>query len=314
MSYIIEYDRQFIRSTQGITPVWLSGNSNVTEGYGRNERRVRNWSVFMNLLGVTKEELLDAAKTLTGGSYQEHWKKNGNWVDDAGLVKWVENGCRAAVPIEDIFRSNQMSSIFCYLAVYTGSHTWAGQEMKTYVRDTFEFDSWLVKTKDRIAELKKSGETGLPVIWFNDGERLKHVNQGSKQKDSKVLIKRKGSYLVRVESASTSWARDVKKALVMTYAEAVKVQQDHALFLRDAQIVSAKVLDNPRNLILKITAGKDKYVDCYVVKITAFKFYYSENAGSAKRYSTMAAAKRAAKRVMEICGAGSMVEVVKEEK
>ena len=64
MSYSIEYNRQFIKTENGYTPCWLVGDNNVTEGFGRNERRVRNWSVFMNLLDVSEDELVEKAKEL----------------------------------------------------------------------------------------------------------------------------------------------------------------------------------------------------------------------------------------------------------
>ena len=69
MSYSIEYNRQFIKTENGYTPCWLVGDNNVTEGFGRNERRVRNWSVFMNLLDVTEDELVEKAKELLAESF-----------------------------------------------------------------------------------------------------------------------------------------------------------------------------------------------------------------------------------------------------
>lgn len=309
MSYTIEYDRQFIRSTKGITPVWLAGDNNVTEGYGRTERRCRDWSVFMNVLGSTKEELLDTIKPLQGGAYQEHWRKGRKWVDDAGLVKWVENGCRLAVPIEEILRANQISSILCYLNIRTA--TGYSRELETYVTSTLSFDSWLVKAKARIESARKAGQEAYPIIWFNNGERLKHSNQGVKEKDAKVLLKYNSSYLKEVTPTSASWARLSDNAMIMSYAEAVALQKKYPSLLWKSRIISAKVLDNPHNLILEITAGK--HSGNYVVKLTAHTLYYSAHSSNAKRYSTGAAAKRAAKRVMEICGEGSEVKIVEIE-
>ena len=54
MSYTIEYNRQFIKSKNGYIPCWLHGDNNVTEGWGKNERRCRNWGVFMNWIDVTE--------------------------------------------------------------------------------------------------------------------------------------------------------------------------------------------------------------------------------------------------------------------
>ena len=94
MSYTIEYDKIFLKSGAGYTPLWLAGDSNCYEGSGRNQRRVRDWSVFMSQLGVTEEKLMERIQPLLGGPYQEHWQRRGKWVDDKGLVTWVKNGCK----------------------------------------------------------------------------------------------------------------------------------------------------------------------------------------------------------------------------
>ena len=118
MSYSIEYNRQFIKTENGYTPCWLVGDNNVTEGFGRNERRVRNWSVFMNLLDVTEDELVEKAKELFN-SYDQHWKRGSTWVSNKGLISWVKSGCKKAATVEDILSVNPyMSRIHCYLVYY----------------------------------------------------------------------------------------------------------------------------------------------------------------------------------------------------
>ena len=57
MSYDICYDRCFLRSEMGITPMWLVGSSNCTENiYGLDgkwhERLERHWSPLCNLAGA----------------------------------------------------------------------------------------------------------------------------------------------------------------------------------------------------------------------------------------------------------------------
>ena len=56
MSYDICYDRVFIRSGMGITPMWLVGSNNCTETVwgldGKcHERRERHWSPLCNMAG-----------------------------------------------------------------------------------------------------------------------------------------------------------------------------------------------------------------------------------------------------------------------
>lgn len=111
MSYEIMYNWQFLRSAEGLTPVVLMGSSNVTEeswsrANRRTERRARDWFCLFNMLGVTDDEFLAQIKSMTGGEYQEHWKQNGKWVNDATLVRWGQQNVKNAARDEDIILKN----------------------------------------------------------------------------------------------------------------------------------------------------------------------------------------------------------------
>ena len=112
MSYEIMYNWQFLRSAEGLTPVVLIGSSNVTEASWsranrRTERRARDWFCLFNMLGVTDDEFLAQIKSMTGGEYQEHWKQNGKWVNDATLVRWAQQNVKNAASIEDVLLLNR---------------------------------------------------------------------------------------------------------------------------------------------------------------------------------------------------------------
>jgi len=36
----------------------------------------------------------------------EHWRKNGKWVDDKRLISWAENGCKRAETVEEFLSVN----------------------------------------------------------------------------------------------------------------------------------------------------------------------------------------------------------------
>lgn len=304
MSYIIEFDRQFIRSTRGITPVWLCGENNITTGRGRDEKVYRKWDVFLNILGVTKEEFLAQIKPIMGSD--EHWKKGSKWVDDDGLIKWVENGCRQALPVEDIIECNYFNCIDCEVVVYGSPHTRV--ILKKQVSSTFEFDSWLDQAKEEIKAAKTIGNEACPIISFNSGERITHSTQAGRKGSDKILVKKKGRYLAGWSSSSTSWSVNINKAMVMTYEEAIKAADQSYPLLNGAQYVSAKALENPGNLIVKITKGK--LAGRYLNKLTRTKIYHSPSINSARKYSTKAAAQKAANRVVEILKADAAAEVM----
>ena len=37
-----------------------------------------------------------------GGEYQEHFIQNGKWVDDKGLIRFIQNGIKNAKTIEEL--------------------------------------------------------------------------------------------------------------------------------------------------------------------------------------------------------------------
>lgn len=288
MSYTIEYDRQFIKSKLGITPVWLSGDNNVTTGYGRHQRRVRNWVVFMGKLAVTKEDLLAAVENLKGG-YQEHWRKGGKWVDDAGLTRWVENGCKAAASIEDIIGRNYLSWVNCSLLDYSGGG-FGKTTHEEKVKTTDAFDAWIQEVKPLIAAGKI-----YPIISFNCGEPIKHPSTKTQDNDEKVIFKWEDSYLVSFdeEEGRTKWIPKPKKGEVIVFsrkeAESLSAKVHIPL---SAKIVSAKTLENPCNIVLMVSGrGISGH---YVVSISGHTFRHSGSLSVAKRYSTLASARKAA--------------------
>ena len=86
MSYSILYNWQFLKSAEGITPVILIGDNNVTTrvwmGNHWGERRAREWSCLFNFIGVSEEKFMNEIMNMTGKAYQEHWVRNGKWVDE----------------------------------------------------------------------------------------------------------------------------------------------------------------------------------------------------------------------------------------
>jgi len=312
MSYTIEYDRQFIRSTMGYTPVWLAGDSNVTTGYGKYERRERHWSVFLNLLGQSKEDLLAAVGLLKGSS--EHWKRHGKWIDDAGLDKWVEGGCKTAATIEDILSSNHFSSVHCYIRDYSLGWDNAKNIMDQQIHSTIDFDDWLYHAKEVIAKAPPKGM--YPVIEFYPNEPIRHPTKKKDDKE-KVLIKNKSTYLVNMEvdqsgGGVSHWTYKKEEATIFSAYEAAQLIRDNQGHFRNAKLVSATVLDNPNNLVVRLSKGG--VAVGYVQKFTRARIFYVSSMRSARHYSTMAAAKSAAKRVNKGCSFTAEIVEDGEEK
>ena len=63
MSYSLMYNWQFLKSEEGITPVVLMGDNNVTTstwmGNHWGEKRARSWYCIFGYLGVSEELFMD---------------------------------------------------------------------------------------------------------------------------------------------------------------------------------------------------------------------------------------------------------------
>lgn len=289
MSYVIEYDRQFIKSGLGITPLWLSGDSNVWEGRGRHERRTRSWSVFLNQLGVSEEKLLEKVETLTGGEFQEHWQKNGKWVDDEGLRKWVRNGCRNAASIEDILKANDdMGAVECHLIEWRSYER--SKNHKRVIITTAELDAWITEVLPYIEESKAAGNAVYPYFGFMN-EPLKHPQpQSKKTPDELVLIKIGKKYLAKFDrrAHSTICVSDIQKAQIFTREEAERLCELWYIGERKGT-----------RIISESNASKTKHViafsnGSYLYKKTSKALYTTPAPSTAFLYADRATARKAA--------------------
>ena len=278
MSYYLEFDRIFLCSSSGYTPLWLLGDSSVWEGCGRHRRIVRSWKVFQHLLGVSEAEFIEAVKPMLGGTYQEHWKRNGKWVDDKGLIRWVKNGCKNATTVEDLLRVNRHTCITCKLQDQRWKST-----LETDIRTTSDLDDWILRAKAAM----ESNSDLYPLIMLNTwGEKITHP---VKQLDpnERVVIKSKHGYLFKYEEGASHWSHHKESALIFTAKEAA------LLPVQLGKPVSASVLDTPNDYVVVIT--NDCKAPCYLNRLTGKRhLLYSYSLNSAKLYSTKAAAKKAA--------------------
>jgi len=283
-------------------------------GHGRNEKRERHWNLFMGMSGITKEELMDAAEPMFGG-FQEHWRKNGKWVDDAGFKRWIENGCKTAATIEEIIDANPFASIRCYVVDWSTGCFYSRIIMEEYIKSTIDFDDWLFRAKT--LEAKNPKGTIFPVIAFSYDTPIRHPN-GRKKDNDLVLIKKKRQYLTRIDpdGKSSYWSYNKKDATSYLYTEAVDMLKRYRAHLDGAQVVSNKVKKTPNNLVIRIS-GTD-YGTFYVLKLSRTGFKYIRDINQAKHYSTAAAAKKAVPRIESICHLHSglskaTVEVIADE-
>lgn len=276
MSYYVEFDRVFRRSAAGYTPLILLGDSSLREP--KHGRIARSWTVFQRLLGVSQNGLLAATAPMLGCT-QEHWKRGGTWVDDAGLIRWVRSGCQNAVSLEDLLKVNDRPGVACRLCGYGTPAV-----LSRVVRTTAELDGWIAEAKQAM----EANKALWPEIELDSlGERMKHPGK-PREPEEKVLVKGRYGYLASYTEDSSNWVRDKQKALILTAREAQELPP-----LARGRMVSASVLDTVGEFVVEIIPSNG--VKSYLHSFRGpGRFRYSADPRNAKRYSSMAAAKRAA--------------------
>lgn len=301
MSYSIMYNWQFLKSEEGLTPVVLMGDNNVTTsvwmGNHWGERCARDWSCLFNFIGVNEDEFMAAIQNMTGKSYQEHWMRNGKWVDDKSLVNWAKNACKNAATIEEVKEENWNVTIQACLAVWENYNR--STMLVEYIKDTKSLDTWIRKAKVIVAEQKAAGHSVYPIIKY-DNEKLTRHSAKTVHKPAFVVVKSAHGYLVGVEEervregiASSYWNRSIKKALVLSYDVAAdfKKQYQHG----NVRLIDAKAKDAPYDAVIRAVPRSGNGTCCYYVSsVSGTTTRFVSTITGAKRYRDMRSAETSA--------------------
>lgn len=108
MSYEIVYAREFLKTKDGrIIPLVLMGSNNCwTRTCTGRDRRERHWLALLSRTGespaMAADELLERVYQCVPSKYQEHFVRNGKWVDDDAFVRFFKNGIKKAKTLEEL--------------------------------------------------------------------------------------------------------------------------------------------------------------------------------------------------------------------
>lgn len=293
MSYTIMYGRQFIKTTRGIIPLALFGDNNVTERVHGREVRARQWGVYANNgVEFTPTQYMKMIRGWCGGKYQEHFVKNGKWVDDKGLISWAMGGIKNALPIEDILFYARSASLEGY--IYVGSKTEFRNKFENYqfFHTTLELEAWLDKAYVRLEELKKdTSKFAFIVLGFHGREPLGVAVRNIHSGPVLACVKR-GSYITRITENSYSLSEDVSEAFVFSSAqEAYSKMQEAGFRSTKLQFVKAQNKYQLRDYV--ILAKTIRYPNgLYLGKLTSRRMCVSRTISGAKKFVSAREAER----------------------
>lgn len=249
MSYQIIFDRQFVKSSNGISVLVLMGSNNCQERFlsGRY-RTARDWCPLC--VEESESQILAYFRSMCrediSGYKGEHFKFNGRWIDDKALMNWVDIGFKNARTIEEIREVKAYIYLRCKI-ITLEDHKWS-EEMVEDINTTKDLDRWIVKAKER-KSLKRDTEIVSIVMAFNTGEPLR---LGIKmKKESPVIVKIGKKYYYDGEWVSA----DISKAFVynnINEARSAVGNIGNAHFI-DASNKS-KVI-KPRNFVIRVSDG-----------------------------------------------------------
>lgn len=298
MSYTIEYNRQFIKTKNGYIPCWLAGDNNVTTGWGKHERRARDWSVFHNWLDVSEEFMVEEVKKMYN-DYDQHWKKGSSWVTNEGLVRWIKNGCKQAGTIEEILEVNPyLKGVNCYISYWDAEDN-RKQELYSVISTSKGLEEWVHKAKQFI---KVSKQQGLKWVFPNIDfvkEDLKHPVSSQTEKvyndSDKFILSRKGQYLCDISDRCSNWTYDIKEAKIFTYGEIVDMKERYSgtyigTTVVESRLVPASKVDSKR-FVLKFADGS--YRGQYIGKSAGGRISLSYSPKGAKIFSSKKTAESA---------------------
>lgn len=285
MSYTIEYNRQFIRTSYGYIPCWLAGDNNVWTGSGRYDKRVRDWSVFHNWVNVSEEEMIETMKKYFN-DYNQHWKRNSKWVTNDGLISWIKSGCRNSATIEEILQINRYlyNGVHCYVVVYDMDDR-RNVIMDTYIKTNLEMDRWslAVSSFQKNNMENKEYRSIYPSVDFVI-EELKHPVRNKEIVTGKeYILKYKRGYVTDFKNGGLSYCSNLKSAKVFSYEDLEELRENSEVkkYLEECKILDA-ALKGRKQYMLYIDTGRNSYYS-YVSKGRG-KFYLNASPITSKKY------------------------------
>ena len=290
MSYEIVYDRCFIRTPLGITPLILAGSNNCYESLpnGR-ERRERNWSVLFNFPAATEDELMNAVQGCCGREFQEHFKWHGKFVNDAGFVAFLRNGITNAVTLEELEEYAHCGSLRCALSIwYKDSIGKNRRELERSVQTTDELVQWITEAKERVASRAEREEIYYTMGFFSR-EPIHMPTRNTLA--GPVVAKRGQSYVTNCAPGRLETNGDVSKAMIFASIDDA-MSRLSPYFVRGTRFIKAENVKARQGWRFCIRVQGGSRDGIYMERLTRSRFHMTCRQESARRFPDRITAER----------------------
>lgn len=241
MSYDIVYDRVFIKSPMGYTPLLLIGNSHVTTCENGRWVIAKDWSVWGNAPCYTEQALRQMVEKICNQPCQEFFKRNGKWVDSNGLRRFVNDGIKQAWTIEEIRAVAPYISLQCDLHIYTP--TGRKRDQLNYIETTDELVQWMQYAIQR-ADQRTEDESIYYVMTFGVTKELKLPPKNAIK--GPISLRGRYGYVTYIDQNSIKFSSDPKDAAVYENVAAVSSLLKHSI--DRVRVVKASSTANRRTI------------------------------------------------------------------
>lgn len=282
MSYEIIYDRRFVRTPLGITPMVLIGSNNCYEPMpGGRERRERNWSPLFNEAALSGEALMAQVQDCCGGQSQEHFKWRGKFVNDAGFAAFVRNGIKAALTLEELREYAQSGSLNCALSIwYRNSSGTNRRKLERTVSTTDELVQWIGEARIRVANHTDNEEIYYDMR-FPGREPIRL--EGHSDISGEVVAVRGKYYVSNCEPGKLETTKDASKAMIFSGMDEARYRID-SYFMKGMRFMKAESVKARQDWRFCIQVHGGSRDGKFMEKLTRSRFHMTWNKNLARKF------------------------------
>lgn len=206
MSYEIVYSRQFLKIDEKIIPLVLYGSNNCYEvTWKGKERRERSWNTMYfganTWIAQTEDKIMERINSYCNREYQEHFVRNGKWVDDKGLIRFFQNGIKNAKTIEELQEEYYFRGLCGYISIWSDGNN--SIENKTSIYSSDDLRKFLTDAENRLDNRTEKEKIYICLEYYNEKfeSRVKKERKPKERLTDYYAIKINGySYLTKLTS------------------------------------------------------------------------------------------------------------------
>lgn len=238
MSYEIVYAREFVKTGDGrIIPLVLSGSNNCwAPTYKGKDRRVRQWFPILakqsEVPAFTSDEIMKRVSSHVPSNYQQHFVRNGKWVNDEAFVRFFKNGIKNSKTLEELYSELLWKESLFGRIYYYDKDSVLRTIYSVYINSTPELDSFLGYVDKAIKDNNGKLRLYIGLGFSND-------NSLERKKDSRPKRKKLEQYFV-VTTGRGYLSRLTRLGIYSTYSKSSAKQFDTEMqakkWIKDRQV------------------------------------------------------------------------------